>query len=60
MQYITIREAALLLSVHPNSIRNWIKSGELKAERFGNRVIRISLDELKGRHGHRGTRSKDA
>lgn len=30
MTYITIKKAAELLGVHPNTIRNWIEAGILK------------------------------
>jgi excisionase family DNA binding protein len=48
MNLVTIKQAAELLSVHPNTIRNWVKAGKIKAIKFGPNTIRISLDELKG------------
>ena len=30
MAYITVKKAADLLQVHPNTIRNWIESGILR------------------------------
>ena len=38
---ITIQRAAELLEVHPNTIRNLIASGRLKAERIGARIVRV-------------------
>lgn len=32
---ITIAEAARILGVHPNTLRNWDRKGYLKAQRFG-------------------------
>ena len=46
---LTTKEAAIEAGVHPNTIRNLIKTGKLKAERIGSRIIRIQeqdLDEL--------------
>ena len=46
---LTIEQAALKAGVHKNTIRGLIKSGKLKAERIGSRIIRIQeqdLDEL--------------
>jgi excisionase family DNA binding protein len=47
MNLVTIKQAAESLSVHPNTIRNWIKTGKLKAIRFSSKTIRISADELR-------------
>ncbi|MCF8529651.1 MAG: helix-turn-helix domain-containing protein [Aquiluna sp.] len=42
---MTIKEAALLTKLHPNSIRNAITQGRLEAYRIG-RNIRINEQEL--------------
>lgn len=42
MAFITIRQAAELLGVHPNTIRNWIKAGILKRYQV-NRGYRVLL-----------------
>jgi len=34
---LTIRQAALALNVHPNTLRNWEKEGTLTAVRIGTR-----------------------
>ena len=39
--YLNIRQAAELLKVHPNTIRNWLKAGELPGKKIG-RLWRIS------------------
>lgn len=39
--YLTLREAAELLKVHENTIRNWLKAGELPGKKIG-RLWRIS------------------
>ena len=43
---ITINEAAELLGVHRNTIRNLILRQELAAERIGARIIRIRKQDL--------------
>ncbi|WP_110883882.1 helix-turn-helix domain-containing protein [Mycolicibacterium wolinskyi] len=51
-KYVTINEAADYLSVHPNSIRNWIESGKLTGYRLpsvgprGAVLWRLDLHEL--------------
>ena len=39
-QLLTISEASKLLSVHPNTLRQWDRKGILKAVRFGVRKDR--------------------
>ena len=43
---ITIKEAALTCGVHPNTIRNLILRGDLRAVRIGARIIRINAIDL--------------
>jgi excisionase family DNA binding protein len=45
-KYLSIAESAEYLGVHPNTIRNWIKLGTLKAGRVGLRTIRIQKSDL--------------
>jgi excisionase family DNA binding protein len=33
--FYTVEEVARLLSVHPETVRNWIKSGQLRALKLG-------------------------
>ena len=42
MAFITIKQAAELLRVHPNTIRNWIKAGILRRYQVG-RGYRVLL-----------------
>ena len=42
---LKVKEAAEKLNVHPNTIRNWIKAGELKAMDIG-KGYRIKEDDL--------------
>ena len=44
---LTISEAASLLGVHTNTIRNWHNKGILKASRFGpRRDRRFKIEEI--------------
>ena len=43
---LTIEQAAIDAGVHKNTIRGLIKSGKLKAERIGSRIIRIQQQDL--------------
>ena len=43
---VTIKEAALELGLHPNTIRNYIKEGRINSTRLGPRLIRIDRSEL--------------
>jgi excisionase family DNA binding protein len=45
-KWVTIVEAAQILAVHPNTIRNLINKNVLKAYRLGSRIIRIDANEL--------------
>ena len=45
-RYVSIIQAGAITGLHPNTIRNKIKSGEIKAVRAGLRIIRIELSEL--------------
>lgn len=42
----TIAEVADLLDVSQQTVRRWIYSGQLPARRYGERVIRITRDDL--------------
>jgi excisionase family DNA binding protein len=46
--WITIPDAAQRLAVSPDTVRRMISSGDLHAERFGKRLIRINADSLRG------------
>ena len=39
-ELLTLREAAAILKCHPNTLRNWDRSGVLKAVRIGSREDR--------------------
>lgn len=36
-ELLTLRQAANLLSVHPNTLRNWEREGRISAVRIGSR-----------------------
>lgn len=44
-QWLSVREVALLWSVHPRTIRNWIQKGVLPAAKLG-RQVRIARSEI--------------
>jgi excisionase family DNA binding protein len=48
---LTIKEAAEHFSVHPNTIRNWIKAGNIQVIRLSARTFRIELAELERMKG---------
>ena len=39
-EYLTLKQVSELLKVHPNTLRNWDKNGNLKPIRIGERKIR--------------------
>lgn len=39
-EYLTLMQVSKLLQVHPNTLRNWDKDGQLKAVRLGTKKIR--------------------
>ena len=39
-ELITLKEAANILKVHPNTLRNWDKKGILPAVRIGEKKVR--------------------
>ncbi|ASJ79734.1 excise [Mycobacterium phage TarsusIV] len=42
----SIAETAEYLGVHPNTVRNYIAEGKLKAVRLGPRLIRVERDSV--------------
>ena len=45
-EMLTIAQAAELLNVHKNTIRNLIQRGDLSAVRIGRNIIRIPAGEV--------------
>jgi excisionase family DNA binding protein len=57
--FLTVEDVATLLSVHPDTVRKWIKNRQLKAinlgTRAGYRISRADLDEfIRARQEHSG------
>jgi excisionase family DNA binding protein len=42
---MTVKEVADTLRVHPTTVREWIRSGRLKAARFGGKDYRIKRED---------------
>lgn len=49
---ITIKQAAEMLQVHPNTIRNWIKEDRIKAVKLSERTVRIQQSEIERMKGN--------
>lgn len=45
-EYLTPKQAAALVQVHPLTIRRRIASGDLEAERMGPRLIRVKRSDV--------------
>jgi excisionase family DNA binding protein len=49
-ELLTIRQAAKLINVHPNTLRNWEKEGRISAMRIGprrdRRYLKSSLNDI--------------
>jgi len=43
---IRIKDAALLVDAHPNTVRNFIIRDQLKAYRIGARIVRVSRQDV--------------
>lgn len=48
LDWLTIPDAAIRLSVSEKTVRRMISSGHIRAERFGKRLIRINAESLHG------------
>ncbi len=48
LDFLTVDEAAAILKVAPNTIRDWLKSGKLKGGKIGRlwRIREADIDEL--------------
>jgi excisionase family DNA binding protein len=58
--YLSLEEAAEVMSVSVKTIRRWIAAGTLPAYRCGKRAIRIKLEDLGRRPGRSPRRGGDA
>ena len=43
---MTVKEVAAYMEVHPNTVRNWCKLGEITFKKLGYRTIRISKEDI--------------
>ncbi len=57
MAFITVKQAAEMLQVHPNTIRNWIEAGILRRYQVsrGYRVL-LKTEDIDQAFGERETR----
>jgi excisionase family DNA binding protein len=46
MTFYTTEEIATLLKVNPETVRRWVRSGDLKAVKLGGKYNRISQQAL--------------
>ncbi|MDZ4131564.1 MAG: helix-turn-helix domain-containing protein [Dethiobacteria bacterium] len=45
MEYLTVEEAAAILKVRENTVRDWLKSGKLKGHKIG-RIWRLTEEAI--------------
>ena len=45
-RFLTIKEAARIASVHPNTIRRWMETGILNRYKAGIKLVRVKREEL--------------
>ncbi len=57
MAFITVKQAAEMLQVHPNTIRNWIEAGILRRYQVsrGYRVL-LKTEDIDQAFGEKGVR----
>lgn len=58
MPLYTVREAAEVLGVTPDTVAAWIKSGKLRASKLGRNTMRISSDDIMELYDRNATRTK--
>ena len=44
-EWMTVKEIADTIRVHPSTVREWIRSGRLKAAKFGKKDYRIKRED---------------
>ena len=50
--WVSIAQAAAHFGVHRDTVRRWIRSGSVHAERLGGNVIRVDLDSIAREAAH--------
>lgn len=48
-RYVTVKEAAEIISLSEKTVRKMVNRGDVPAERFYDNSIRIPIDTLRGR-----------
>jgi excisionase family DNA binding protein len=46
VQWLTVAQVADRLAVHPKTVYEWIRAGELAATKFGPQTIRVRVSEV--------------
>ena len=56
----TVEEAAELMKVSPDTVREWVRSGRLRASKLaGSKTLRISTDDITAFYDANETRAKE-
>ena len=56
----TVEEAAVLMKVSPDTVREWVRSGRLRASKLaGSKTLRISTDDIMAFYDANETRAKE-
>lgn len=60
MPFLTVEQAAVQMNVAEDTVKDWIKSGRLRASKLsGTKTIRISVDDIMAFYDANATIRKD-